>query len=120
MSHEPEVFEYYIVVLWYTKGSTKQNVFLCHFCLGILLSYLCRLMSRFPHTDGVYNSGIVWGRLSHVHPVLLQEEEVTVSVATDWDTHQIPFPTKGNTLGPPQQEGKHGCVFVFVINFFCC
>lgn len=70
------------------QGSTKS---LSGFCEATE-----QLMSRFPHTDGVYNSGIVWGRLSHVHPVLLQEEEVTVSVATDWDTHQIPFPTKVN------------------------
>lgn len=57
-----------------------------------------RLVSRYKHTDDVHNSGVVWGRLFHVHPALLQQVEVTVSVATNWDTQQLPFPITGKTL----------------------
>lgn len=52
-------------------------------------------MSRYKHTDSVHNSGVVWGRVLHIHPALLQQVELTVSVATDYDTQQLPIPTTG-------------------------
>ncbi|XP_033823985.1 phosphatidylinositol 3-kinase C2 domain-containing subunit gamma isoform X1 [Periophthalmus magnuspinnatus] len=69
------------------QGSTKS--------LATLSSSVSQLMSRYKHTDE-HNTGIVWARLLHIHPALLQQVEVTVSVATDWDNHQLPFPTPVN------------------------
>eukprot|EP00064_Thunnus_orientalis_P007363 superscaffoldBa00000813_g7383 len=70
------------------QGSTKRLISFC--------AATSKLMSRYKHTDSVHNSGVVWGRVSHLHPALLQQVELTVSVATDYDTHQIPFPTTVN------------------------
>ncbi|XP_041651242.1 phosphatidylinositol 4-phosphate 3-kinase C2 domain-containing subunit gamma isoform X2 [Cheilinus undulatus] len=53
-------------------------------------------MSRYKYTDSVHNSGVVWARVSHIHPALLQHVEVNVSVARDWDHHKLPFPTPVN------------------------
>ncbi|KAK7890900.1 hypothetical protein WMY93_022863 [Mugilogobius chulae] len=75
------------------EGSTKS--------LSTLSSSISQLMSRHKHTDE-HNTGLVWARLSHIHPAVLQQVEVTVSVAADWDVNQLPFPTpvnqKVNTL----------------------
>ncbi|KAG7231120.1 hypothetical protein INR49_027160 [Caranx melampygus] len=70
------------------QGSTKR---LTSFCEAT-----SKLVSQYRHTDSVHNSGVVWGRLFQVHPALLQQVEVTVSVATDWDTQQLPFPITVN------------------------
>ncbi|XP_018521847.1 phosphatidylinositol 3-kinase C2 domain-containing subunit gamma isoform X3 [Lates calcarifer] len=70
------------------QGSTKR---LASFC-----DATSKLMSRYKHTDSVHNSGMVWSRVLHIHPALLQQLEVTVSVATEWDNHQLPFPTTVN------------------------
>lgn len=69
------------------QGSTKS--------LATFSSSISQLMSRYKHTDEC-NTGIVWAHLSHIHPALLQQVEVTVSVATDWDSYQLPFPTPVN------------------------
>ncbi|XP_072291051.1 phosphatidylinositol 3-kinase C2 domain-containing subunit gamma [Eucyclogobius newberryi] len=69
------------------QGSTKP--------LATLSSSVSQLMSRHKHTHA-HNSGIVWARLSHIHPALLQQVEVTLSVATDWDANQLPLPTPVN------------------------
>ncbi|CAN9499091.1 unnamed protein product [Ophioblennius macclurei] len=67
------------------EGSTKS---LSSFC-----STTSRLKSCYKHTDAVHNSGVVWGRVLHIHPALMQDAEVIVSVATDWHPDPLPFPT---------------------------
>ncbi|XP_029952921.1 phosphatidylinositol 4-phosphate 3-kinase C2 domain-containing subunit gamma [Salarias fasciatus] len=67
------------------EGSTKS---LASFC-----ATTSRLKSRYKHTDSAHNSGMVRCRLLHVHPALMQDVEVTVSVATDWHPDPLPFPT---------------------------
>ncbi|XP_042352167.1 phosphatidylinositol 4-phosphate 3-kinase C2 domain-containing subunit gamma isoform X2 [Plectropomus leopardus] len=69
------------------QGSTKR---LASFC-----DATSKLMSRYRHADS-QNSGVVWSRLLYIHPALLQQVEVTVSVATEWGAHQLPFPTTVN------------------------
>ncbi|XP_056138310.1 phosphatidylinositol 3-kinase C2 domain-containing subunit gamma [Lampris incognitus] len=71
------------------QGSTRS---LASFCTAT-----SRLMSRYPHTDWVHNSGVVWARVLPIHPALLQAAEVRVTVATDWDSHQLPLPTTLNS-----------------------
>uniref|UniRef100_A0A3Q1EU31 Phosphatidylinositol-4-phosphate 3-kinase catalytic subunit type 2 gamma n=1 Tax=Acanthochromis polyacanthus TaxID=80966 RepID=A0A3Q1EU31_9TELE len=70
------------------EGSTSRVAFFC--------AAVSQLMSRHKHTESAHNSDVVWGRVSHIHPALLQQVEVTVSVATEWDNNQIPFPTTVN------------------------
>ncbi|XP_073328066.1 phosphatidylinositol 3-kinase C2 domain-containing subunit gamma [Pagrus major] len=70
------------------QGSTKSLVSFC--------AATSNLMSHYKHADSVHNSGVVWGRMLHIHPALLQQVEVTVSVATEWDDNQVPLPTTVN------------------------
>eukprot|EP00066_Takifugu_rubripes_P004383 XP_003967717.2 PREDICTED: phosphatidylinositol 4-phosphate 3-kinase C2 domain-containing subunit gamma [Takifugu rubripes] len=66
---------------------------------GALTSFCAatsHLLSRHEHTDEVHNSGVVWGRVSQVHAALLQQVEVTVSVATEWNQSQLPLATTLN------------------------
>lgn len=69
------------------QGSTES--------LATFSSSISQLMSCYKHTDES-NTGVVWARRSHIHPVLLQQVEVTVSVTTNWDNCQLPFPTPVN------------------------
>nr|XP_040019547.1 phosphatidylinositol 4-phosphate 3-kinase C2 domain-containing subunit gamma isoform X2 [Gasterosteus aculeatus aculeatus] len=70
------------------EGSTRR---LTSFCAAT-----SSLMSRHRHTDILHNSGLVWSRLLRINPALLQQVEVNVSVATEWDNHQLPFRTAVN------------------------
>ncbi|XP_026221877.1 phosphatidylinositol 4-phosphate 3-kinase C2 domain-containing subunit gamma [Anabas testudineus] len=70
------------------QGSTKR--------MASFSAATSKLMSRYKHTDSVHNSGVVWSRVLYIHSALLQQVEVTVSVATEWDNNQIPLPTTVN------------------------
>lgn len=66
-------------------------------------------MARYQHTDDTHNSGVVWGRVSRVHPALLQHMEVTVSVAMEWNSSQLPIPTTRKSAGrSPRIASGHG------------
>lgn len=56
-------------------------------------------MQRYKHTDTAHNSGVVWGRVLHIHPDLLQQVEMTLYIAPKGDDNLIPFPTAGKTRG---------------------
>lgn len=78
-------------------------------------------MSRHEHADAVHNSGVVWGRVSQVHPALLQHMEVTVSVATEWNNTQLPIPTTRKTVrrsAASQCDGKPKSALVCVWTLF--
>ncbi|KAJ8002600.1 hypothetical protein DPEC_G00160580 [Dallia pectoralis] len=66
-------------------GSTKSLASLCQ--------STSNLLSRYPHTDQISNSGVVWGRVSPINPVLLQDVKITVNVSTVWSPHLLPIPT---------------------------
>lgn len=87
-------------------------------------------MSRYEHTDDVHNSGVVWGRVSQVHPALLQHMDVIVSVATEWNNNQLPIPTTRKIVGTqccvtlgygvrhlPGWEPIHSCVWTLFFFF---
>ncbi|KAM8891306.1 phosphatidylinositol 3-kinase C2 domain-containing subunit gamma [Spinachia spinachia] len=70
------------------QGSTRR---LTSFCAAT-----SSLVSRHRHADALHSSGLVWSRLLRVHPALLQQVEVNVSVATEWGLQQLLFPTAVN------------------------
>lgn len=67
------------------QGSTKS--------LASFHAATSKLRSSYKHTDVVRNSGMIWGRLSPIHPALLQQVELTVSVAMEWGSEQRSIPT---------------------------
>lgn len=77
----------------YHPHDPPLDVFLCFFCELLFIPLSNSLLSRYQHTDEVHNSGVVWGRVSQVHAALLQQVEVTVSVATEWNHSQLPLAT---------------------------
>ncbi|XP_041852274.1 phosphatidylinositol 4-phosphate 3-kinase C2 domain-containing subunit gamma [Melanotaenia boesemani] len=70
------------------EGSTKT--------LSSFSAATLRLMSQYKHADSVHNPGIVWGRVIQIHPALLQQAEVEISLSTETDNHQLPIPTSVN------------------------
>ncbi|XP_028305921.1 phosphatidylinositol 4-phosphate 3-kinase C2 domain-containing subunit gamma isoform X2 [Gouania willdenowi] len=70
------------------EGSTKLE---SAFSAAIL-----RLMSQYKHTDSVHNSGLVWGQVLRIHPALLQNVEITVSILSEGHKDPLPFPTTVN------------------------
>ncbi|XP_004567786.1 phosphatidylinositol 3-kinase C2 domain-containing subunit gamma [Maylandia zebra] len=68
------------------EGSTKTMV--------SFSAATASLMSKYKHTESLYNSGLVCGRLLDINRALLQQVEVTISVV--WDQNQIPIPTSVN------------------------
>lgn len=75
-----------IPLMFFSEGVVR-------FCELLFISLSNSLLSRYEHTDEVHNSGVVWGRVSQVHAALLQQVEVTVSVATEWNQSQLPLAT---------------------------
>lgn len=73
--------------------TTRMIILLMFFSEGVVISLSNSLLSRHEHADEVHNSGVVWGRVSQVHAALLQQVEVTVSVATEWNQSQLPLAT---------------------------
>lgn len=63
-----------------------------------ILVFVLRLMSGNKHTEGVQNVGVVWGRTKQIHSALLQQVEVNVSVASQWDHNQIQILTTGKII----------------------
>lgn len=78
-----------------------------------------RLLSRYPHTDCVHNSGVVWGRVSRVHPALLQQVEVTVSVATEWNNNQLPLATARKRTQHRVSTARGGVAFRGRLTVYC-
>lgn len=66
-------------------------------------------MSRYKHTDRAHNSGVVWGRLLNIHPALLQQVGVEVTISPEEDDLQFPIPTLGEI-----PEANHNLQFVNV------
>ncbi|KAG7455961.1 hypothetical protein MATL_G00246640 [Megalops atlanticus] len=64
--------------------------------LATICTSMSKLLSKYPHTDSASNTGVVWGRVSPVHPTLSQDAKVTLAVSTPWLPHPLPFPTLVN------------------------
>ncbi|KAM8860741.1 phosphatidylinositol 3-kinase C2 domain-containing subunit gamma isoform 2-T3 [Synchiropus picturatus] len=80
-SHDP----WTIRVIDTPEGSTRESALFCE--------STTKLMSRYKHWDQVHNSGVVRGRLFPVHPALLHQVMLNVTVVTDNDSYQLPVPT---------------------------
>ncbi|KAJ8391104.1 hypothetical protein AAFF_G00097250 [Aldrovandia affinis] len=64
--------------------------------LAAFCSSTSKLRSKYPHTNKMSNTGVVWGRVSPLHPSLSQNAQLTVIVSTPWLPHPIPFPATVN------------------------
>ncbi|KAI1888408.1 hypothetical protein AGOR_G00184840 [Albula goreensis] len=64
--------------------------------LAAFSSSTSKLRSKYPHTDITSNTGLVWGRVSPMHPSLSKDAQITLLVQTSWLPHQVPFPTTVN------------------------
>ncbi|KAJ3596283.1 hypothetical protein NHX12_002692 [Muraenolepis orangiensis] len=70
------------------QGSTKS---LAAFCESMSM-----LAVKFPHYEQEYNPGLVKAHLSRSPLALLGVDQLTFTVASDWDSCPIPFPTPLN------------------------
>ncbi|KAJ3581057.1 hypothetical protein NHX12_017098, partial [Muraenolepis orangiensis] len=70
------------------QGSTKS---LAAFCESMSM-----LAVKFPHYEQEYNPGLVKAHLSRRPLALLGVDQLTFTVASDWDNCPIPFPTPLN------------------------
>ncbi|XP_061630841.1 phosphatidylinositol 3-kinase C2 domain-containing subunit gamma isoform X2 [Phyllopteryx taeniolatus] len=85
----PDDLDKWVIKLTDTpEGSTRV---MASFCQAT-----SNLLSHYKHTQSAHNSGVVYARVSRLHPALLQQVELTVSVATQYESHQLPIPTAVN------------------------
>ncbi|XP_015242844.1 PREDICTED: phosphatidylinositol 4-phosphate 3-kinase C2 domain-containing subunit gamma [Cyprinodon variegatus] len=77
-----------ITLLDSPEGSTKN--------LASFSKATSQLMSRYKHTDRVHNPGVVWGQLLRIHPALLQQVGIEVTISTEEGNLMFPIPTPAN------------------------
>ncbi|XP_048875603.1 phosphatidylinositol 3-kinase C2 domain-containing subunit gamma isoform X2 [Brienomyrus brachyistius] len=53
-------------------------------------------MQCYPHSDRTFNPGLVWGRISPLHPSLQEDDMVHISMTASWLPHPVAFTTPLN------------------------
>ncbi|KAJ8261872.1 hypothetical protein GJAV_G00159420 [Gymnothorax javanicus] len=88
-SNTAHIHNQWMVKLMDTPQGSNER--LTAFC-----SSISRMRSKYPHTDSITNSGIIWGRVYPQHLSLSQTAQLTISVSTPWLPHAVPLPTNVN------------------------